>query len=96
MLKSRIKPKEKVLQDLEEDQKDTIKKFLAIQDILIDNPPNDKKFNDKSCSYIISFIMLLDNIEDKGYNDDKIIQEINQLYERIFKNRRGKYDITRI
>lgn len=68
----------------------TIKQIIEIQDILFNNPPNDKRFNRYSFSYTIELFNIMTDLElDNGhYSDEAIQRRINNLYNRIFKNRR--------
>lgn len=75
---------------MQDDYKKTINQVLEIQDILFNNPPNDKQFNKKSFNYtldLFNILMIID--QDKGNYSDKMIQQrINNLHKKIFKNRR--------
>lgn len=73
-----------------QDLKDTINQVIEIQDILFNKPPNDKGFKKNEFNYTLDLFMILNDIEqDKGHYSDEIIQKrINNLYNRIFKNRR--------
>lgn len=75
---------------MQDDYKKTINQVLEIQRILFDNPPNDKQFNKKSFNYtleLFNILMIID--QDKGNYSDALIQKkINNLYNKIFKNRR--------
>lgn len=68
----------------------TIKQIIEIQDILFNNPPNDKRFNKSSLSYTLELFNIMTDLElDNGhYSDEAIQRRINNLYNRIFKNRR--------
>ncbi|MBQ9013449.1 MAG: hypothetical protein IJ094_07870 [Bacilli bacterium] len=72
------------------DTQKTINQVLEIQRILFDNPPNDKQFNKMSFNYTIelfNILMIID--QDNGHYSDTLIQKkINNLYNKIFKNRR--------
>jgi len=73
-----------------QDIKVTIQQIKDIQDILFNSPPNDKAFNKKSFNYTIELFNILTDIEqDNGhYSDEQIQERINNLYNKIFKNRR--------
>lgn len=72
------------------DTQKTINQVLEIQRILFNDPPNDKQFNKKSFNYTLELFNILMIIEqDNGHYSDKMIQsKINNLYNKIFKNRR--------
>lgn len=72
------------------DTQKTINQVLEIQSILFNSPPNDKQFNKKSFSYTLELFNILMIIEqDNGHYSDVVIQnKINNLYNKIFKNRR--------
>lgn len=82
--------KEQFLEELEEEHKETIYKMLEIQDILINNPPNDKKFNNNQSKYLIEYLKIINNIEtdNKHYDDNYLKNRINILHSKIFKHRR--------
>lgn len=67
---------------------DTIKKALEIQDILINDPPNDKRFNNNSSKYLLDYITILNDVKNSDYSDAYIVSRINSLYNKIFKHRR--------
>lgn len=73
-----------------QDLKTTIKQMTEIQDILFNTPPNDKRFNKKSFNYTIELFNILTDLEqDNGnYSEEQIQKRINNLYNKIFKNRR--------
>lgn len=73
-----------------QDFKNTINQILEIQDILFNNPPKDKRFNKNSFNYTLELFNILTDIEqDNGhYSDEQIQKRINDLYNKIFKNRR--------
>lgn len=62
--------------------------MLEIQDILLNNPPNDKRFKKNEVSYMLEYINILNNAELNDYSDEQIKNSINKLYNKIFKNRR--------
>lgn len=72
------------------DTQKTINQVLEIQRILFNDPPNDKQFNKKSFNYtleLFNILMIID--QDNGHYSDVFIQnKINNLYNKIFKNRR--------
>ncbi len=72
------------------DTQKTINQVLEIQRILFNDPPNDKQFNKKSFNYTLELFNIFMIIEqDNGHYSDKMIQnKINNLYNKIFKNRR--------
>lgn len=82
--------KEQLYNELDDTLKTTLNKMLEIQNILINNPPNDKKFNNKQMNYFIEYSNILFQIENDNahYTDDYIINAINNLYDKVFKNRR--------
>jgi hypothetical protein len=80
---------EDLFKGISEEHKDTINKMLEIQDILLVNPPNDKKFNMHNDSYFLEYFNILMYIqEDKNYNDEYVKIAIKNLHKKIFKNRR--------
>ena len=82
--------KEQVLSNANDELKDTLNKMIDIQDILINDPPNDKKFNKKCIDYFIEYSNILFQIESDNarYTDEYITKAINNLYDKIFKHRR--------
>ena len=80
--------KEQVLNGLSEEHRNTINKMLEIQDILIDNPPNDKYFNNNEVKYMLQYISILSDVELTTYSDERLQKAINRLHTNIFKNRR--------
>lgn len=71
--------------------KDTINKMLEINDILLNNQPTDKRFKRNEFKYMIDLFNIMTAISgenNKNYSDDEIKASINQLYNKIFKNRR--------
>ena len=80
--------KEQLYYKLNNDLKPTLNKMLVLQDILINNPPNDKKFNKRGFNYMLEYIDILTNVEFKNYSDEYIINAIDNLYNKVFKNRR--------
>ena len=71
--------------------KDTINKMLEINDILLNNQPTDKKIKRNEFKYMIDLFNIMTAISgenNKNYSDDEIKASINQLYNKIFKNRR--------
>lgn len=80
--------KEQLLNELEQDHLTTINKMLEIQNILLNNPPNDKPFKKNEFKYMLEYINILTNIEFTDYSDEHIQNSINNLYDKIFKNRR--------
>lgn len=79
---------DQLFSELDDEGKSTITKALEIQDILINNPPSDKRFNNKSFKYILDYIEILNAVENDDYNDEYIQRRINSLYNKVFKNRR--------
>ena len=79
--------KEEILSNLSEHQH-VIKKMLDIQDILINDPPNDKRFKKHEFNYMLKYINILNNVQLKDYSDKYLQNAINNLYDEIFKNRR--------
>ena len=87
----RRQTKEQLIRDLTDGDdyfKDTINKMLEIQETLLHNPPNDKKFNNHSCKYLIEYLNIIDNVEINGYSDEYLKGSVKRLHEQIFKNRR--------
>lgn len=82
--------KEQVLKEASNELKDTLNKMIEIHDILLVNPPNDKKFNKRCTDYFIEFSNILFHIESDNarYTDQYIVNAINNLYDKIFKHRR--------
>ena len=80
--------KEQILNEIEQEHLTTINKMLEIQDILLNNPPIDKSFIKSKFKYILEYIDILTNAELKDYSDNYIKNAINNLYDKIFKNRR--------
>lgn len=80
--------KEQLLNELEQDHLTTINKMLEIQNILLNNPPSDKPFKKNEFKYMLEYINILTNIEFTDYSDEHIQNSINNLYDKIFKNRR--------
>ena len=62
--------------------------MLEIQDILLNNPPNDKRFKKNEVNYMLEYINILSNAELNNYSDEQIKNSVNKLYNKIFKNRR--------
>lgn len=73
-----------------DDTNETIKKMLKITDILLYNPPKDKRFLKRSDNYFIQLYLIMSRVQDenKHYSDDEIQRDVNALYNDIFKNRR--------
>ena len=80
--------KEQLFNGLSKEHKETINKMLEIQDILLINPPNDKRFNKHEFNYMIEYINILNNVQLKDYSDEYLQNAINNLYDKIFKHRR--------
>jgi hypothetical protein len=80
--------KDQLLDDISEEHRDTINKMLELQDILINDPPNDKRFNKYSINYMLDYISILNDVQYKDYSDEYLIISINNLYNRVFKHRR--------
>ena len=67
----------------------TIKKMLAITDILFSNRPNDKRFRKQELNYNMDLFLIMYRVEsNEHYSDEAIQRDINILYNKIFKNRR--------
>ena len=73
---------------LNKEHREIIDKMLEIQDILINDPPNDKKFNKNQYNYMLEYINILNNVEFSDYSDKYLIKAIDNLYNKIFKHRR--------
>lgn len=65
-----------------------INKMLELQDILINNPPNDKSFKKHEFNYLLAYMNILAKVQYSDYNDEHIINAIDKLNDRVFKNRR--------
>lgn len=77
-----------VLYGLSEEHKDTILKMLDIQKALFSDDIELNLFNSKN-NYILPYCQIIGYIEnDKDYSDETIIKLVNELYNRMFKNRR--------
>lgn len=67
----------------------TIKKMLAIWDILFTNQPKDKRFRKQECNYMTDLYLIMYRVENnEHYSDEAIQKDVNILYNKIFKNRR--------
>lgn len=67
----------------------TIKKMLEIWDILFFNNPRDKRFKNNADKYLMDLFIIIKRIEDDNdYSDTDIKIAIDNLYNKIFKNRR--------
>lgn len=72
-----------------DDTNEKIKKALKITDILINNPPKDKRFLKRYDDYFLQYFLIMSRVqENKHYSDDEIQRDVNKLYNDIFKNRR--------
>lgn len=80
--------KEQLFNGLNQEHKDILKKMLEIQDILINNPPNDKRFNKQEFKYMLDYINILNNVQLKDYSDEYLQEAIKELHDKIFKHRR--------
>lgn len=80
--------KEQVINGLSEEHRNTINKMLDIQDILLNNPPNDKRFKKNEFKYMLEYINILNNVQLSDYSDEFLANAINNLYDKIFKHRR--------
>lgn len=70
---------------------DTLKKCLAIQDILLKEKPKDKRFIKHSTEWLLEYIDIINKLDgtyNRHYSDRVIQLMINSLYNKIFKNRR--------
>lgn len=74
--------------ELSNGTKEAIYKWLDIQDILLYNPPNDKRFKKHKDTYFKEFFKIVLNVKKGIYNDCYYISVINDLYKKVFKNRR--------
>ena len=65
-------------------------KKSEIKDILFNNPPQDKRFKRNSFNYTLELFNIFTDIElgNGHYSDEDIQKRINNLYNKIFKNRR--------
>lgn len=82
--------KEQVFSNASDELKETLTKMLEIHDILLNDPPNDKKFKTKYMDYFIEYSNILFQIESDNarYTDTYIVNNIDNLYKKIFKGRR--------
>lgn len=80
--------KEQVLNELNEEHRHTINKMLDIQDILLKNPPSDKRFKRQEFNYMLEYIDILSNVQFTDYSDEYLQNAINNLYDKIFKHRK--------
>ena len=82
--------REQILHSASDELKETLNKMIAIQDILLHDPPKDKKFNKRYMDYFIEYSTILFKVESENerYTNKHIINAINRLYDKIFKNRR--------
>lgn len=82
--------REQILNDANDEFKETLNKMIAIQDILLNDPPKDKKFNKRYMDYFIEYSTILFKVESENerYTNTYIQNAINRLYNKIFKNRR--------
>lgn len=82
--------KEQILNDASDELKETLNKMIAIKDILLNDPPKDKKFNKRYMDYFIEYSTILFKVESENtrYTNTYIKNAINRLYDKIFKNRR--------
>ena len=80
--------KEQLYNELSDNLKTTLNKMLELQDVLINNPPNDKKFKKREFNYMLEYIDILNNVQFKDYSDEYVTNAINNLYDKVFKNRR--------
>ena len=84
-----IKPKqEQVFNGLSEEHRNTLNKMIEIQDILLNDPTNDKRFKRQEFNYMLEYIDILTNVQYTDYSDEYITNAINNLYDKIFKHRR--------
>ena len=84
-----IKPKqEQVFNGLSEEHRNTLNKMIEIQDILLNDPPNDKRFKRQEFNYMLEYIDILTDVQYTDYSDEYITNAINNLYDKIFKHRR--------
>ena len=84
-----IKPKqEQVFNGLSEEHRNILNKMIEIQDILLNDPPNDKRFKRQEFNYMLEYIDILSNVQFTDYSDEYITNAINNLYDKIFKHRR--------
>lgn len=80
--------KEQLYNELDKPLKDTINKMLALQEILLNTPPSDKRFKKNETNYMLEYINILNNVELKDYSDEYLQNAINNLYDKVFKHRR--------
>lgn len=80
--------KELLFKNLSKKHKDTINKMLDLQDILLNDPPNDKRFKKNEFNYFMEYFNIIGIIQYSDYNDRDIQETINKLYNEVFKHRR--------
>ena len=73
---------------LDKEHQETINKMLKIQDLLLCNPPKDKRFKKYDTKYLLKYIEIINNIQNTDYNEPYIRDSINNLYNKIFEHRR--------
>lgn len=91
MINKPLREKNKLLNECEDIHQEIIKKALKIQDILLVNTPNDKDVVNNSTEWLLEYINIINKLDgsyNKHYSDEVIIKGINNLYNKIFKNRR--------
>lgn len=91
MINKPLREKNKLLNECEDIHQEIIKKALKIQDILLVNTPNDKDVVNNSTEWLLEYIDIINKLDgsyNKHYSDEVIIKGINNLYNKIFKNRR--------
>lgn len=82
--------REQALYGLSQEHRETILKMSDIQDIILCNPPSDKRYKKSQDKYLIAYTKIVDYIQrdDTNYNDEYVKTLINKLYDDIFKHRR--------
>ena len=83
---------EEILNNCDNASKETIKKCIAIQDILLIHKPKDKRFIKYNTEWLLEYIDIINKLDgtyNKHYSDRVIQTMINSLYNKIFKNRRN-------
>lgn len=90
--KKLLTEKEEIINTYDDTYKDTIKKCMAIQDILLVHTPKDKRFIKYNTEWLLEYIDIINKLDgtyNKHYSDRVIQTMINSLYNKIFKNRRN-------
>lgn len=77
-----------ILYGLSEEHKDALLKMLEIKKALFSDDTELNLFNYNN-NFIVPYCQIINYVEsNKDYSDEIIIKKINELYNRMFKNRR--------